>query len=417
MKEQTQKKYAIYGVGAMDNSGGLLPMSFPREMSPNTLAYLKEVIDSGLTSDMVARMEQRVAAIHGVRFCVGTCGCTQAVFAAMLGMDFEEGSEVIVSSVTDYGSVAGILLEGYVPVFADTEDDAQISARTIEPLINERTRAILVVHMWGMPADMDPILDLACRHNLIVVEDVCQSILATYKGRLAGSMGDLATFSFDAEKTCGADIGGAVITDNPEIEDRVRYRAIYRAGYIEPGFGRTHDYRGFPLRIPQCTAATVLGALEILPRQIEQRQKMAALLDEMLTAIDGIRVYRIPADRTSTYWNYGFHVDPAVIGCTSDEFASQLGEEGINGIGTCRYFLMTEGLKFLHEKAASRQYPFNLNEMQYNYDSAAVTPNAKRFLDTWIRFFWTEKYNESHVELIAGAIRRVAARNIRRSLI
>ncbi len=198
-----------YGAASVEPAAGKLPSRYPREMGPNTMKYLKEVADSGLASDMVERFTRYFADLYGVRYCIGTPGCTQAVFAVMLGMEFEPGDEIIVSSITDYGTVAGILFTNYIPVFADTEPGtALISADTIRPLINERTRAIVSVSKLGLPCDMDPIMELAQSHDLLVIVDNCQAILSQYKGSLTKTLGHVACFSLDSEKTCGADIGG-----------------------------------------------------------------------------------------------------------------------------------------------------------------------------------------------------------------
>ncbi len=406
------KENAQFGVKAFDPGTQELPAVFPREMGPNAMTYLQEVVDSGLASDMTDRFERYLADLHGTRFCVATPGCTQAIFAAALGLDFEPGDEIIVSPITDYGSVAGLLIEGYIPVFADTEPGtALLSARTIEPLITDRTRAVMCVHKLGLPCDMDPIVDLARRHNLIVIEDVCQAVMATYKGRLAGTLGDLACFSFDAEKTMGGDIGGAVLTNDEQIHQRIKYRAISRGAYKEPGFGRIHTCRGFATRMPQCTAATCLANFEILPRQVENRRKMAAMLDDRIREIPGILPYEVPEGRTHTYWMYGFSIEPDRFACTPEQFASEITVKGIPGVGLGKYYLMPEALPFLAEYVKRGVYPFSSppSSRTYRYAGDAV-PNAQAFLSTWIRWFWTEKYNAGHIEYIAGIIRDVAAR-------
>jgi dTDP-4-amino-4,6-dideoxygalactose transaminase len=112
------------------------------------------------------------------------------------------GDEIIVSSVTDYGTLLGLITENYIPIFADTEPGTiNISARTIEPCITDRTRAILVVHKTGLVCDMDPINELAAKHGLVVYEDACQAVFSRYKGRLAGNISTAGGFSFDSEKT------------------------------------------------------------------------------------------------------------------------------------------------------------------------------------------------------------------------
>jgi len=408
--DKPSKANAKFGAAAFADVAEKFPGVFPREMGPNAKRYLDEVVDSGLQSDMVDRMEKVLAEAHGVKHCVGAPGCTQALLTAMLAMDFDPGDEIIVSPIADYGTLAGALFENYIPVFCDTEPGTGlISAETIEPHITNRTRAIIVVHLLGLTPDMDPILALARKHDLIVIEDACQAILATYNGRLAGSMGDLACFSFDSEKTCGADIGGATMTNNDDIAARLRNRGPARGAVQEPGFGRVHNYRGFPTRIPQCTAATVLANFEILPRQIKQRQKMAALLDSMIDDIPGIITYKVPAGRTHTYWMYGFSIDPARFTCSPAEFAEKLTEAGLPKAGLGRYYLMPAALPFLNEYIAAGRYPFTTPPAsripQY---SADAVPNARDFLETWIRWFWSEKYTEEHCKRASEIIHNVA---------
>lgn len=410
--KRERKEDAKFGAKAFAPASDKLPGVFPREMGPNTMKYLQSVVDTGLSSDMVGRFESYLANLHGVKYCIGSPGCTQALFATMLGMDFEPGDEIIVSSITDYGTIAGLLFENYIPVFADTEPGtALISAQTIEPLITNRTRAIICVHKLGLPCDMDPIMELAKKHNLLVIEDVCQAIMSTYKGKLAGSLGHMACFSFDAEKTCGGDIGGAVLTNDEEIYHKIYNRAIARGGVNDEGFGRAHYYQGFATRIPQCTAATCLANLEILPGQIENRRKMAALLDNLIGDIPGIITYKVPKERTHTYWMYGFSINPAKFSCTPDEFAKQI---NFAGIGLGKYYLMPAAIKFLSEKANNGIYPFSSPPASRKHIySAESCPNAKRFLDTWIRWFWTEKYNTDHVHFMADIIRKTVKKNLR----
>jgi perosamine synthetase len=408
----TPLESAKYGAKAFDPSTDKLPGVFPREMGPNAIKYLTEVVESGLASNLYDRFTDYLSNLYGVRYAVGTPGCTQAIFAAMLGMDFEPGSEIIVSPIADYGTIAGMLFEGYIPVFADTDPGTVlISASTIAPRIGERTKAIMCVHKLGIPCDMNPIMDLAREHGLIVLTDVCQSILAEYDGSLTATLGDLGCFSFDAEKTCGGDIGGAVLTDNEELYKRIENRALARGAYAVPGFGRTHTYQGFATRMPQCTAATCLANLEILAPQVANRRAMAKRLDDQIAMIPGITPYAVPAGRTHTYWMYGFSIDPSSLRCSVDEFAAELKDAGIPGVGTGKYYLMPGALPFLTEKAESGIYPFSLVPDDYRHTYCAeATPNAKQFLDTWVRWSWTEKYTADHIDYIAGLIREVVGK-------
>jgi dTDP-4-amino-4,6-dideoxygalactose transaminase len=384
-------------------------------MGPNTVKYLSEVVDAGLASDMYERFTQHFAELYGVRHCIGTPGCNQAVFAVMLGLEFEPGDEIIVSSITDYGSVAGMLFMNYIPVFADTgEGTALISAETIEPLLNERTRAIMCVNKFGLPCDLDPIMELAHSHDLPVIVDNCQAILSTYKGSLSKTLGNIGCFSFDSEKTCGGDIGGAILTDDDELFHRINNRALLRGAFHKPGFGRVHAYQGFSTRMPQCTAATCLANLEILERQVGNRQAMAALLDAIIEDIPGIVPYRVPEGRTHTYWMYGFSIEPSAFSCTPLEFARQLRSEGIPDCALGSYYLLPAALPFLSDKAVRGDYPFSVPpaSRRHNY-SIDTVPNARRFLETWVRWFWTEKYEPRHIRLIGDIIGNVSESNRR----
>lgn len=405
-------KDAKYGSASQMPSKIGLPTVFPREMGPNAMKYLQEVVDSGLTSDMTARFERILAEAHGRKYCMMTPGCTNALFALFTALDFQPGDEIIVSPIADYGDLCGLLFENYIPVFCDTEPETGlISARTIEPCITERTKAILAVNFFGLTCDFDPIMELARKHEILVIEDVCQSILATYKERLSGTLADIAVFSFDSEKTLGGDMGGAVVTDDEDLYLRIVNRALARGAKDFPGFGRKHLYRGVALRAPQCTAATTMANWEILPRQVDHRRKMARLLDGKLEQIAGVLPYRVPKNQEHSYWMYGFSVDPAAFACTAAELAAELNEAGIP-CGQGKYYVLPAGVPFLAENVENAVYPFNVPvaSRKVDYEASRVCPNAVAFMDHYIRWLWTEKYTESDVELMGSIIREVCGR-------
>ena len=288
---------AKYGAEALAAAPGKLPTPYPRTIGPNAMRYLREVVEGGLGGkpSMVARFEAAFAAALGVKHCIATPGCNPALSALAAAFSLEPGDEVIVSPITDYGSIQGILKEHYIPVFADTEPGTvNLSAATIERRITDRTRAILVVHKTGIIGDMDPILDLARRSGLVVYEDACQAIFSRYKGRFAGTTGVAAGFSFDSEKTMGSDIGGCLVTNDDELAERIRFIGQSRGGVIERGFGRKHVEAGYAFRMTQCTAAMCLAQLEIVHDQVAQRDRMVRLLSRRVAEIRGIRPLAIP---------------------------------------------------------------------------------------------------------------------------
>jgi len=330
---------------------------------------------------------------------------------------FPPGSEIIVSSVTDYGTIQGLVRENYIPVFADTDPGSiNISAETIEPCITDRTHAILVVHFTGLMPDMDAINALAAKHGLIVYEDACQAVFSEYKGRYAGTCGKAAGFSFDGEKTMGSDVGGCVVTNDGELAERLRLVGQSRGGVAEPIFGRRHVVAGYAYRMPQCTAAICLAQLEIIREQVAHRDKMVRLLTSLIAEIPGISPLPIP-DWQDVYscWMFCITIDPEAFTCGSDEFAQQLSDAGITGAGTGRYYLLPEACTFLEENARNKVYPYSMppasREYSYGADSC---PNARDFLENMIRWStFCEKYQPEHCELAADIIRQVADRNRR----
>lgn len=413
------KERARYGAEAYKVAGSL-PNPFPRTMGPNAAKYLHEVIESGLTSNMVGRFEEAFARELGVRHCIAAPGCTPALAALAAAFPFEPGDEIIVSPITDYGTVQGIVSEHFIPVFADTDPGTvNVSARTIEEQITDRTRAILVVHKTGLICDMDPINNLAKKHGLVVYEDACQAVFGEYKGRLAGTLADAAAFSFDSEKTMGSDMGGCVVTNDDALAERVRLIGQSRGAEMKPHYGRLHTSLGYAYRMPLCTAAVTLAQLEIARERVKHRDRMIRQLCELLGEIQGISPLPIPPYVTVySCWMAGFSIDPDQFRCTPEEFSEQCAGSGpdgagIPGCGQGRYYLMPEALTFLDENARKKVYPYSIppasREYRYGGDSC---PTARRFLETFIRWStFCEKYEPEHCELAAQVVRSVAEKN------
>lgn len=411
----TKLERAKFGAQAHKDEVGKLPTPFPRTIGPNAARYLQEVIDSGLLADMATRFEQAFAAALGVKHCIATPGCTPALAVLAASWPWEAGDEILVSPVTDYGTVQGLMTQGYIPLFPDTAPGTiNFSAETIEPCITDRTRAILCVHKTGIMNDMDPILALARKHGLKVYEDSCQAVFSEYKGRLAGTLGDAAGFSFDSEKTMGSDVGGCLVTNDDELAERARYMGQSRGAVMLPGFGRLHADVGYAYRMPYCTAALCLAQLEVIRDQVAHRDRMIRLLSRLLAEIPGITPLPIP-EHTNVYscWMVGMSLDPAQFSCDAETFAAQLAEAGIPGAGTGKYYLMPAALTCLQKKCRDKVFPYSMPpaSREYTY-SGAMCPTAEAFLMHFIRWStFCEKYQPEHCELAAHIVRDVAARN------
>jgi perosamine synthetase len=413
----TEKRRAAYGAEALKDTVGELPGPFPRTVGPRAMEYLQEVVDGGLATDLVGRFEKAYAEAHGVQHCIATPGCTPALAVLAAALDLDPGDEVIVSPITDYGTIQGLVSQHLIPVFADAEaGTVNLSASTIKPCISQRTRAILVVHKTGLICDMDPINQLAAKHDLVVYEDACQAVFGRYRGRLAGTLARAGAFSFDSEKSMGSDIGGCVITDDGALAERMRLVGQSRGALMEPGFGRKHAELGYAYRMTQCTAAISLAQLDIIVDQVRQRDRMARLLTDLIADIPDITPLPIP-DYVDVYscWMFGLNVDPGAISCSVDDLAAQLATAGVSGAGTGRYYLMPAALSFLQEQAERQVYPYSCppasRQISYSADSC---PQARDFLESFIRWStFCDKYTEQHCELAAQIVRDVMDQNRR----
>ena len=410
------KERAKYGAQGHLDEVGRLPTAFPRTIGPNAEKYLKEVIDSGLMCDMMGRFEQAFAEAYGVKHCIAAPGCTPALAILAAALPLGPGDEIIVSPITDYGTVQGLLAEKLIPVFPDTDPGTvNMSAETIAPCITDRTRAILVVHMTGLICDMDPINALAEKHGLLVYEDACQAVFGEYNGRLAGTLSLAAGFSFDAEKTMGSDIGGCLITNDDELAEHVRFVGQSRGAVMKPHFGRLHTVPGYAYRMPQCTAAICLAQLETIREQVAHRDEMIRLMSEYLAEIPGITPLPIP-DYVNVYscWMAGLSIDPGAFRCTTEEFAAQLADAGIPGAGMGAYYLMPAAVTCLQEMAQARKYPYSMPPASREHTYGGETcPNAQAFLKTFIRWStFCEKYQPKDCERAAQIIAGVAEQNM-----
>jgi dTDP-4-amino-4,6-dideoxygalactose transaminase len=411
------RQHAKFGAAAYADLRGRLPQPYPRPMGANTLKYLQEVIDSGLTVDMTGRFEQAFAAAMGVKHAVSAPGCTNAmaVLAASLGL--VPGDEVVMSPIADYGTVMGWLNAGLIPVFADIDPAAghpNVSAATIAPHLGPRTRAIVCVHKTGIICDMDPIVALGRRHGLPVFEDACQAAYGKYRGRYAGTLADGGVFSFDSEKSIGSDVGGCLITNDDRLAETARFLGHARGGEMRPGFGRVHTAPGLAMRMPACTAAVTLAQIEEAPARIAARDRAARRILRGLAEIPGIIPLRVP-DYLDVFscWMLGFSVEPAAFRVTADELGRQLDAAGLAGASPARYYLLPAALPFLSERAARRAWPYDAatTSRVHRYD-AGTTPHAAQFLEHFIR--WTsfcEKYTDEHADMAVEIVRQVAERN------
>ena len=305
-------KLAINGGSPVRDDDRPLPNREPRIIAPEVYDLVKGVLDSGFTLNLVSEFEREFAAACGVQYGVAQSNCTSVIHSVIGALELGPGDEVIVSPITDYGSVAGVVHQGATPVFPDVDPDTGlITAEHVEKVISPRTRAIIAVHFYGQICDMDPIIDLAQRHNIPVIEDVCQATFAEYKGRRAGSIGDVGCFSFDGGKLLPTDNGGMAVTDNRDLAEAIRFfgcrprlpfRPLHSAGSTS---GLATISSSATWRLPSGWPSS-----SWCPNRTSAASSRAERLSEKLRQIDGVSPpVRAPGRRGHVYWVYPVHFD------------------------------------------------------------------------------------------------------------
>ena len=221
--------------------------------------------------------EKAFAEYCGTKYCVGAGNGLDALMLALKALGIGEGDEVIVPSNTYIATALAVTYVGAVPVFVEPDIRTfNIDPKLIEAAITARTKAIMPVHLYGQPCDMDPIMEIAKKHSLKVVEDCAQAHGATYKGKKVGTFGNAAGFSFYPGKNLGA-LGdaGAVVTDDKELADKIRALGNYGSDYKYH-----HIYKGNNSRLDEMQAAFLAAKLPHLDRMNEERRRIAVMFSE-----------------------------------------------------------------------------------------------------------------------------------------
>lgn len=295
-------------------------------------AALAEVIRSGAWfrgyGKKVDEFESAYAKFTGAKACVTTVNGTNSLFTALNVMGVKAGDEVIVPPFTFVASFNVIIRQHALPVFADIDPDTfLLDPAAMNGLANERTRAVLPVHIGGACADMDGINAFARKHQLGVLEDACQAWTAQWRGRNVGRLGRAGCFSFQASKNLNAGEGGAIISDDEDFIDQCH--AFHDQGRSRRGKG--YAISGSNLRLSEFHAAVLLVQLSRLEEQVKVREANAAYLDSLLREVPGIRPAKsYPGATRNAYHLYMMHYDAAQFaGLPRAKFLKAMNAEGI----------------------------------------------------------------------------------------
>ena len=335
------------------------------------------------SGNRVEEFEKAYAQLLGANRCLATSSGTTALIVSLYVMDVDAGDEVIVSPYTFNASYNAILARSALPVFADTDPATlNLDPKSIKSRITERTRALMPVHIFGMPCDMDPILDLAHKHKLAVVEDACQAWLAEYKGKKCGTIGDLGCFSFQESKHIPSGEGGAITSMSEELIDRCNsYHNCGRACGTHKGSGCFT--RGTNFRMTQAQSVLLIQQIDKLVKETATRRANADYLSANLGKIPGITPVRLPENSRAVWHLYPFRYDARQFnGLSRDKFANAMSAEGVpcGGVyheqyndGMLDEAIASRGFKRLWSAERLKAYRESFHELKGNKEVCETT--------------------------------------------
>lgn len=308
----------------------MIPLCIP-EVKGNEWKYIKECLDTNWVSSVgsyVDKFENDFANFVEAKNAVVTMNGTAALELALRTLGVGQGDEVIVSSLTFISPVNTIRYVGAHPVFVDVCRNTWVmDAEKIEEIITPKTKAIIPVHIYGQPVDMDKIMRIAQKHNLFVIEDATESLGAVYKGKNVGTIGDIGCFSFNGNKLITTGAGGMLVTNDKKLGEKAKYLSTQTKTVLDNG-AFYHEEVGYNFRMPNLLAAMGCAQLENAKEYLKAKREHAVLYNKLLNNIKGIT---LPVERNeirNVYWLYSILVEEDYA-LTRDELITKLRENGI----------------------------------------------------------------------------------------
>ncbi len=413
------------------NGAGVAELGFPMwpQFAPETPDQVAELLKTGKvnywTGPVGMQFEEAWREWIGAKMAISCTNGTAALHIALAALGIGPGDEVIVPSYSFIASSFSVVQAGAIPVFADVTDDHTLDPNDIEHRITAKTKAIVVVHLYGGVADMGPILEIAKKHNLKIVEDCAQCFGGEYNGVKAGLIGDVGCFSFCQSKhfTTGGE-GGMVVTNNEEVGWECR--SFRDHGYdvkkrmsmlaLEEKLPYIHNRVGFNYRMTEMQSLIGLNELKRLDSwNLARRFKYAKMYDEAFAGLKGIK--KLPtntAERKNSYWWYPINLDLSVLDIEADKFVKELMALNIPCYGI-------QWPEAYEEKAYKEQngfgtakFPFQSKE--YTDPKSAdytnvLCPKAKSLRAETFSLFLHPTWEVEHIERCIAAVKEVLAKH------
>jgi perosamine synthetase len=351
------------------------------------VAALRRGEISGSFGQSIPAFEQEFANYVGCEYGVAVSNGSTALHVAVAAAGIGPGDEVLISSSTNIATALAVIHNGAIPVPVDSENVTwNLDLDLIEGLITEKTKAIIPVHLYGHPVDMDRLMEIARKHNLLVIEDCAESHGATCRGRMTGSFGDMSCFSFYANKVITTGEGGMVTTNNQDLAERLRL--LRNLAFTQPRF--RHEEAGFNFRMTGYQAAMGLVQFRKIEHIISEKRRVAHTYNNFLKDIDGLQLPHEADWARNVYWMYAVVVQPE-FGITRDELMQHLRSEGID---TRTFFCPMNQQPCLLERTGFRAVP---------------CPVADRLWENGLYLPSTYTLSEPVIKQIADVVRHASA--------
>lgn len=357
----------------------------------------------GIDGKMVTALEKEFARVYGLPFGVASTSGTAALHTAIGALDLNPGDEVITAPITDLGTIIPILYQQAIPVFADIDATFNMDPADVERKITDRTKAIIAVHLFGNPCNMDDMVKIAKKHNIPLIEDCSQCHMTEYKGKYVGTYGDIGCYSFQQSKHMTTGDGGMTITSNKIYYEKMKL--FVDKGYARKGWGtRAYLFLAPNYRMNELTGAVGLAQLKKVKGVVDRRNELGQYLSELIAGVPGLRPAPVTPGAKSSYWLYPLtleHID-------GEKFAKEMIKEKVwcsAGYTGKAIYLCSESLTGKKTFGHS-QFPFSPKVTTKTYEyKEGLCPKAEEALKHLICIPLDESWDRARVEKTAQAIK------------
>ncbi|MBI2143976.1 DegT/DnrJ/EryC1/StrS family aminotransferase [Candidatus Woesearchaeota archaeon] len=369
-----------------------IPVSEPF-LSGNEEKYVLECLRTGWISSLgkfIPQLEEGFAKFSGSGYGVAVMNGTVALQLALAALGIKEGDEVIIPDLTFVATANAVRYLGAKPVFVDSEPETwNIDPEKIAAAITRKTKAIMPVHLYGHPCDMEPIMRIAAEHNLFVIEDAAEAHGAEYKGRRVGSISNVGCFSFYGNKIITTGEGGMCVTNDEQLAERMRF---LRDHAMSPGKRYWHPEIGYNFRMTNVQAAIGVAQLEQVEKFIALKRKNAQLYGSLLKDVRGLTLQPQMPWAKSVYWMHSVLVNEGQFGFSRDELMAKLKGKGVD---SRPFFYPVHQLPPYKPGCSDRDFPV-----------------AVRLSGSGINLPSSVKLSETDIKFVCNAIREISNEKI-----